>query len=130
MDGEAWWTNGTAAYDSLIITNSIVELVTMSINNNSISPDNFNLYQNYPNPFNSDTKIKLDIKHKSNIELDIYDLSGKIIKQVFRGSKERGTHIFSWNSKNSMSVKVTSGVYILKLKVENSQLIKKMVLLK
>jgi flagellar hook assembly protein FlgD len=102
----------------------------MSINNNSISPDNFNLYQNYPNPFNSNTKIKLDIKNKSNIELDIYDLSGKIIKQVFRGSKEVGTHIFSWNSKNSMSVKVTSGVYILKLKVENSQIIKKMVLLK
>jgi hypothetical protein len=130
IDGEAWWTNGSAAYDSLIITNSIVELVTMSINNNSISPDNFNLYQNYPNPFNSNTKIKLDIKNKSNIELDIYDLSGKIIKQVFRGSKEVGTHIFSWNSKNSMSVKVTSGVYILKLKVENSQIIKKMVLLK
>jgi hypothetical protein len=124
------WTNGSAAYDSLIITNSIVELVTMSINNNSISPDNFNLYQNYPNPFNSNTKIKLDIKNKSNIELDIYDLSGKIIKQVFRGSKEVGTYIFSWNSKNSMSVKVTSGVYILKLKVENSQIIKKMVLLK
>jgi len=34
------------------------------------------------------------------------------------------------NSKNSVSVKVTSGVYILKLKVENSQIIKKMVLLK
>lgn len=130
MDGEAWWTNGSAAYDSLIITNSIVELVTMSINNNSISPDNFNLHQNYPNPFNSNTKIKLDIKNKSNIELNIYDLSGKIIKQVFRGSKDAGTHIFSWNSKSSMSLKVTSGVYILKLKVKNSQFIKKMVLIK
>ena len=130
IDGELWWTDESELYNSLIINNSISELVNLSVIDNSFTPENFNLYQNYPNPFNSFTKIKLDIKNKVNIELNIYDLSGKMIKQVFGGPKNAGTHIFSWNSKNNMSVDVASGVYIYELKADKIYIIKKMVLLK
>ena len=130
LDGEVWWTNGSEVYDSLMTNNSISELVTMSVNDKSFSPESFNLYQNYPNPFNPVTNIKLDIKKKSNVELNIYDISGRIIKQLFRGSIDSGTHIFSWNSKSNMSVNVASGVYIYEAKVENLKIIKKMILLK
>lgn len=130
LDGVVWWTNGSEEYDSLITNNSISELVTMSVNDKSFSPESFNLYQNYPNPFNPVTNIKLDLKNKSNVQLNIYDISGRIIKQLFRGSIDSGTHIFSWNSKSNMSVNVASGVYIYEAKIENLKIVKKMILLK
>ena len=56
MNGGLWWTIGGEPYDSLIINNLASELVTMSVADSKIDPENFNLHQNYPNPFNSDTK--------------------------------------------------------------------------
>lgn len=130
MDGESWWTNGSEPYDSLLINNSISELVTMNINDNHFAPENFVIYQNYPNPFNLSTKIRLDIKNKSYVKVNIYDLSGRIIKQVFNGAKNPGIHVFPWDSKNNFGGYVSSGVYIYEIKTDYRIFVKKMVLLK
>lgn len=130
MDGELWWTNGSEVYDSLITNNSISELVNTSLSSNSLIPQNFKLYQNYPNPFNSYTTIKLDLENKLNVEINIYDLGGRLVKKIFKGLKQEGSHAFLWNSKDNMSKNVASGVYLYEIKIENLNIIKKMLFLK
>jgi hypothetical protein len=53
--------------------------VGITQNGNSV-PNEYNLSQNYPNPFNPATKIDFDIPASANVELSLYDISGKEIQ--------------------------------------------------
>ena len=129
IDGEAWWANGSAAYDSLIITNSIVELVTMSINNNSISPDNFNLYQNYPNPFNPSTIIGYYLSRDSYVNIDIFDLRGLKVKSLIGGFLSAGSHSVQWDATNDFGEIVSTGMYFYTLRTKQFSETNKMLFL-
>lgn len=42
----------------------------------------FELYQNQPNPFNTETKVGFNLPQNENATITVFDLSGKVIKQV------------------------------------------------
>lgn len=66
-----------------------------------------------PNPFNSSTEIVYTIYESENISLEIYDISGRIIRNQFIGFKQPGIHRFvlDWNDE-------TSGIYFCILKAK------------
>lgn len=78
------------------------------------SPDSFILSSNYPNPFNPTTKFKISIPEQSNLSLQIYDMTGKLIRTLHTGQISSGVHQFEWNAQNVQGVRVASGVYFLK----------------
>lgn len=88
-------------------------------------PSDFNLQQNYPNPFNSNTVIEFDLPKFSQIKLKVYDVTGRLIKEIFSGNLNSGSYKVNFNAEN-----LSSGIYIYKLETEEVQLVKKMVLLK
>ncbi|MGB9697506.1 MAG: T9SS type A sorting domain-containing protein [Ignavibacteria bacterium] len=96
----------------------------------TITPSEYKLEQNYPNPFNSQTRIQFALKDNSYIELSIFDLSGRLISEVYKGPLEAGTYESSFNATN-----LSSGIYfyILKIKNQNNNIMllsKKMALVK
>ena len=42
-------------------------------------PSDFKLYQNYPNPFNPSTTIEFELKKTSDVSLQIFNISGRLI---------------------------------------------------
>ncbi|OPX34054.1 hypothetical protein B1H10_04495 [candidate division KSB1 bacterium 4484_188] len=72
----------------------------------------FHLSQNYPNPFNSETHIEYTLPKSIWIKLNIYDLSGKLIKVLVNDNKQAGHHTARWNGKDDSGKTVASGVYI------------------
>ena len=94
-------------------------------------PGWFKLEQNYPNPFNSTTSIHFEIGKPSTVNIAIYDLRGQRIKELI-AEKEMlpGGYNVSWSGKNQQNKEVSSGIYILELKVDQYQQILKMVLLR
>jgi len=85
----------------------------------------FQLSQNYPNPFNPETNISFSIDHRAYVTLDIFDLRGRWVKNVYNGIKNPGEY--------KVSVKLNglgSGVYYYVLRDEKNRHIKKMTLLK
>lgn len=97
---------------------------------NSLIPNVTYLSQNYPNPFNPITKIKFSLGENSKTELVVYDIMGKKIKSIINGYLRRNTYELSWDSTNDYGKKVASGIYYLKLKTDNSNLTKKMILIR
>ncbi|MCK5503867.1 MAG: T9SS type A sorting domain-containing protein, partial [Thermodesulfovibrionia bacterium] len=96
-------------------------------------PQDISLYQNYPNPFNPGTYIKLDLssfKEEMEVRLVVFDLLGKKIKTIFRGTLENTQHTFFWNGIDDSGRKVPSGIYIYTFESSEMLQAKKMILIR
>ena len=71
----------------------------------------FSVQQNYPNPFNPITKLKYFIPEDGNVEINIYDLNGKIVKSFQKGYIPAGSYTMSWDSVNDRGDIIPSGIY-------------------
>ncbi|MBK8982071.1 MAG: T9SS type A sorting domain-containing protein [Ignavibacteria bacterium] len=88
-------------------------------------PKNFLLYQNYPNPFNPKTIINYEIGYTSNVKLEVYDISGRMIKQLVNQKQNPGKYYYTFDGSD-----LPSAVYFYKLTTEDFTETKKMVLAK
>ncbi len=93
---------------------------TVRLNINQIPPENA-LGQNYPNPFNPETWIPFKLAQDADVAIKIYDLSGKLIRNLTLGRKSAGYYISKpsaayWNGKNDAGEYVASGTYFYSIK--------------
>jgi len=100
-----------------------------------ISPLNKSVLQRFrisvsPNPFNSSTNINFTVFKKSQAIIDVYDLHGKIVKNLVKKHFYPGKHTIGWNGKNDAGNKVPSGIYLVKFKAEYYEQTKQILLLK
>jgi flagellar hook assembly protein FlgD len=89
-------------------------------------PERFTLSA-YPNPFNSQVKLSLSSSLAKGGQLDIYDVTGRLIRRlpISPNSSE-----LLWNGQNDNGQTVATGVYFAKvISGENQQSIK-LILLK
>lgn len=93
--------------------------------------NNYNLSQNYPNPFNSFTTFYYSIRKKDVVQINIYDITGKLVRTLINEEKYIGTYTVNWDGKDEFGVIVSSGVFFYTLKISNKNILsKKMVLIK
>ena len=84
----------------------------------------YDLY-NYPNPFNDFTQIVYSLPEGTDIEISIYDLSGKKLFVLTEKSSQKGIHSFEWSRKY-----LKDGIYYLRLRSRFGQLSRKIIILK
>src|SRR5690606_25873071 len=85
-------------------------------------PAEFTLCQNYPNPFNPVTNIIYELRIKSNVRLEVYDLTGKLVQTLVNKEQPAGTYQYTFDGN-----RLTSGVYFYKLQTDNFMDTKKMI---
>ncbi|HKJ81165.1 MAG TPA: ammonia-forming cytochrome c nitrite reductase subunit c552 [Ignavibacteriaceae bacterium] len=120
------------AYAYSLIASSIVKLdptTDIKLIDNSL-PQTFSIDQNYPNPFNPTTTIKYTIPKESNVKLEIYDITGRLVNTVVNQSQSAGTYSVTWDGSNSSGQKVGSGMYLYRINAGSFIAVKKMILLK
>ena len=88
------------------------------------------LYQNYPNPFNSRTVIPYLVGEKGIVRIELFDISGRRIKTLMKGSTSVGYHRLYWMGDNDRGKKVSPGVYIVRLESAGSESARKVVLVR
>jgi aminopeptidase N len=106
----------------------LLKTATLSVGIKNISnsiPDKFALYQNEPNPFNPMTNITFDLPQKSYVKLTVYDLLGRNIISLVKGTLDVGKHIINFNGST-----LSSGLYFYKIEAGNFTETKKMLFLK
>jgi len=96
----------------------------------TMKPVEFSISQNYPNPFNPTTKLQFQLPTSGKVKLNICDINGRLVKEVFSGEKEAGLHTLDWNAKDLNGKQVASGVYFYSVQFNNTLLTKKMIYLK
>lgn len=90
----------------------------------------FKLSQNEPNPFNPRTRIEFELSQPDEIELQIFDLRGRQIRQLAAGSYPAGPHELIWNGRDDAGRIVAGGTYYYRLQTSSDEQVRKMVLLK
>lgn len=80
-----------------------------SIQSHSI-PSEIQLDQNYPNPFNGNATITFVLPRETNVKLNIFDISGKLVTQLINNRLGIGKHRFVWDASQ-----FSSGVYYCRL---------------
>ena len=93
-------------------------------------PQTYQLFQNYPNPFNPETQIKYDLPVSGNVKLSVYNVLGQRVRVLVDGIQDAGHRSVAWDGRDNDGREVASGIYFYKIKAENYQKTKKMVLLK
>ena len=79
-------------------------------------PKEYQLENAYPNPFNPSTKIKFSIPKEEKVRLEIYDMRGRLVNSLIDSDMmTAGTYEATWNGKNNLGEKVSSGVYLARL---------------
>ncbi len=84
---------------------------------------------NYPNPFSKETCISFSLKERCEVELFVFDINGRKIKDLFSGKLNSGNHNIFWDGKTNKDKFVKPGIYFYSLVVANSAITKKMVML-
>ncbi|MCP4583721.1 MAG: T9SS type A sorting domain-containing protein [candidate division Zixibacteria bacterium] len=101
-----------------------------SIDEDTNLPTSFSLTQNYPNPFNAGTAISYSLKNAGEVQLAIYDISGRKVIDLVNGVQSAGNHEIIWNGNDANGTSAATGVYFYKLTMAGNSTTKRMVLLK
>ena len=88
------------------------------------------LHDNYPNPFNPSTQIRFDLPYNGDVQLIIYNMLGRKVKQYSMNNISAGYHSVMWNATNDLGDPVSAGVYLYQLHTKGAVLTNKMILLK
>jgi len=99
------------------------------------NPTQTSLLPNYPNPFNPETWIPYQLAKPSDVTLAIYNVQGKVVRQLALGHRAAGvyysrTRAAHWDGKNNLGEKVATGVYFVKFKAGNYTKTRKMLIKK
>ena len=93
-------------------------------------PKEFALNQNYPNPFNPSTTIRFALPTEGRVKLDVYDMTGALVKTIIDEAVRPGNMEVVWDGTNTNGTKVASGMYLYRIQAGNFTAVKKMIMLK
>ena len=69
-----------------------------------------------PNPFNPRTSVVLSLPSAGRARIEIYDLRGRLVRQLMDEDLPAGEYRRSWSGLDDQGRKVASGVYLVRLR--------------
>jgi len=88
----------------------------------------FELRQNYPNPFNSITTIRYEIKQPCQVQMKIYNATGRQVRTLVERSHAPGIYSVKWAGEDDGGRPVSSGIYYYKLQTDQNESLRKRLL--
>jgi hypothetical protein len=97
-----------ATSDTTIMRDSILALFTpLSIND---IPSNINSIDVYPNPSANIVNISIDLKEQTNLQIDVMDITGKIVASISNDKNQQGKVTKHFNTDA-----LVSGLYSIRI---------------
>ncbi|MCD6506943.1 right-handed parallel beta-helix repeat-containing protein [Candidatus Poribacteria bacterium] len=100
-----------------------------------VIPSRTCLLPNYPNPFNPETWIPFRLAEGGEVRIRIYDLQGRLVKELNLGRLGPGSYINKakaayWDGRSDQGEQVASGVYVCQMVAGEKTFVRKMVILR
>jgi hypothetical protein len=101
--------------------------IDINLNNTEIKDVTEMVITNTPNPVTSKTIINVNMNIDGYYSLNVYDLTGNLVKSIYSGELNTGIATFNWDLVNDNNQKVNAGIYMLRLEGNGINLVKKIV---
>lgn len=101
--GTTDWTSGWVNWDPQNTDYNVLS----GVKENLVNEINATVY---PNPTSSQTTVRFTLAQTENVNIRIYDLAGKIVREVVNEKMNSGSHQIAVNTEN-----LQSGLYIVKV---------------
>ncbi len=88
------------------------------------------LEQNTPNPFNPTTKIRYSLSHPTDVSLNVYNVSGRLVRNLVTGFQSANSYEVVWDGKDDRGRSAASGVYYYSLNADKKAETRKMILIR
>ena len=111
-----------AAFTDLSSVSTVSLNIRSSDKNNTY--EEFELFQNTPNPFNDMTSITFRLPEAGNVQLKIFDLTGRQVNRIF-GYYDKGSHVIQVKKSETG----LSGVYYYQLESGKYTATRKMIII-
>ena len=126
---------GVKAIDGIDETTEITNSFYVIFNDyldidNEIIPKYFTVFPAYPNPFNPVTTLSYLIPIDGFVDVTIFDMMGRVIKNLVRSKQSYGYKSIKWNATDNQNQVVPAGVYVYKIEFGKFVSTRKMILLK
>lgn len=89
------------------------------------APSGFKLLGNYPNPFNPTTMISYQLSKVSEVKLQVYDVTGRVISTLVSSKQEPGVYGIPFDAAG-----LASGLYFYRIQAGSFSSVRSMILMK
>jgi uncharacterized protein (DUF362 family) len=116
------WNNATdKEYSRNLGTGNGIELVyvqstTGTTSLGELTEQQYRLEQNHPNPFNTSTTVEFTLSESNQVQLSVFDISGRLVTTLVDADFPAGTHSATWDGTSSNGQPAASGLYIYRMK--------------
>jgi hypothetical protein len=88
------------------------------------------LLRAYPNPGAPRIMIGYTLTRKTGIRLAIFDIQGRLIRELICAEQTAGMHEISWDGCDQYQTPVPTGIYFCRMTAENETAVNKLILIK
>lgn len=131
MDSASLSMYGLDAWDSYNASDHLLRVFDIAVEDQinigaeQFIPTQIKISNPYPNPFNPSTKIQFELTTPDFISVDLFDLKGKLVKNISHNEYSSGKHEIVVHGNE-----LTSGVYFLRITGEQFSQSFKIILMK
>jgi len=68
-----------------------------------------------PGPVGREAAIRYALPEAGEVDLRVYDVSGRLVRTLARGPREEGDHEVVWDGRDERGRDVPSGIYFLRM---------------
>jgi hypothetical protein len=88
------------------------------------------LEPSFPNPFNPTTTLRYHVIKRATVELRVYDVQGRMVKNLVSQVQDPGTYRIHWDGTDQSDGLVAPGTYFGVVEIDGIREARKMILVK
>jgi hypothetical protein len=126
------WYQTHNKYNGLFGDSEVMWFVADSSGGASIPRDHGRvvMLSNSPNPFTGATSIMFMLTGKSHVRIRVFDISGRMVANLYEGLAAEGENIVEWNGRNTKGEELPSGIYFYRFETRDFKATRKAILIK
>jgi hypothetical protein len=107
-----------------------IEVQPTAVSESDRGSDLFFVSASRPNPFRSSVSISYTLPVDDRVRVEVFDVSGQIVRTLADGTVASGTHTATWDGTDSSGRPVTNGIYFFKLTASSKMEMRRVILLR